>query len=176
MNDCGCAIPSLECPCCCQQRAVLTGLLKRVSGYECFLRNFLVPASCQGMSNFASFAGIIGGRNKKYRLSLATTEISTILMWPAIGCDCQFAPYSQALFKTDGDCWGTTPIAGTGLNIVPIAEFLDNAYGSGAFLATHSLLTNTTTMNVTLRAIRGAVDWTSEVRKIYGSILSALPC
>ena len=120
----GCNYPALECPCCCKQKAVLQGLINRVSGYECYLRTFLVPASCQGLSNATVYTNVIGGENPNYRLGYTHQTISRVNLWPAIGCNCSMVPYPQPLYKSQGDCWGIVP--GPGANaLVPFCTYLN---------------------------------------------------
>lgn len=177
MADCSCSItPPLDCPCCCQQRATLMSLIKRVNGYECYLRNaFLIPASCQGLSAGTLYTNIIGGNNPLYRLSYVNNAVSQIRLWTAIGCNCAFIQYLQPLHKTLNNCWGAMPVTFTG-SAIPILDYLSETYGASCPSQTVALLVDTDTMTNTLLSIRGAVDWAGEVRKIYGSILSSLPC
>lgn len=194
MSDCNCPYPALECPCCCKQKAILQGLINRVSGYECYLRSIVVPASCQGLTLNSTFPNIIPGENSNYRLSfIYATDFTfgqtpapvpdsdptdTINLWPAIGCQCSFTPNPITLYKSQGDCWGALPIPG-GNALIPFPTYLANTYGTNVLASVNALISNTTpsaSVHTSLAALKGASEWASEVRKIYGSILMTLPC
>lgn len=179
----GCRYPALECPCCCKQKAVLQGLINRVSGYECYLRTFTVQASCQNLNNATTFTNIVGGDNLNYRLRYVHDAVSKINLWPAVGCECSMSPYPITLHKTQGDCWGAVPVPGEDA-LVPFCEWLSSTYNTdgdfttgGICLSVADLITETgKTTQTSLAALKGAIDWTTEIRKTYGSILATLPC
>jgi hypothetical protein len=176
--DCSCPVPALDCPCCCKHKAVIQGLLNRVSGYECYLKNFLVPASCQGLSNATTYADIIEGNHHEYRLSLVHGGLSNVNMWNPVGCRCVFRNYPQPLYRANADCWGHVPMAG-GNSLQYFTEFLKENYSqtNPTIVEDVSELINGNSFDtVRLDVIRGAVDWTTEIRKVYGSILMTLPC
>jgi hypothetical protein len=186
-SDCNCPYPALECPCCCKQKQILQGLVNRVSGYECYLKSIIVPASCQGLTLGATFNGIVGGGNPNYKLSYIyadytgssfiadTTPTATINLWPAIGCRCSFSANPVPLYKNQGDCWGALPIPGAN-GLVSFPLYLQNTYGSATLSSVNALITGTTNTSRTLATLKGAAEWTAEVRRVYGSILMSLPC
>jgi hypothetical protein len=186
--DCNCPYPALECPCCCKQKQILQGLINRVSGYECYLKSIIVPASCQGMVLSTTYSNIIQGENPNYRLRFIYSSTFTgglpgsdiiptdkINLWPAIGCQCSFTPNPVTLFKSQKDCWGTLPVPGANA-MVSFPIYLTNTYGAATAASVNSLIAGATSGTSSLGALKGAVDWTSEVRRIYGSILMSLPC
>jgi hypothetical protein len=195
MSDCNCVYPALECSCCCKEKAVLQGLMNRLNGYECYLRTFVVPASCQNLPWSAQLAtdnSIVGGGNPKYvldRYVVGSATLSTIKVWPTVGCKCDFSRVSQAVYKLDNDCWGALPNSGE-TGVVPILKYLSGKYQLKTInpnevtqiavtQAMHLLLTNQTTVDgrgTRFGVLKGALEYIAEAKRHYHSILTSLPC
>lgn len=185
MPDCECDYPVLDCPCCNKEKAVVEGLIKRTSGYECYLRTFAVPASCQNLPWSAQLGKIGPGGNAKYNLAdyVVGGKLSFVKVWPTVGCRCDFSIVSQQLYKLDNDCWGAIPVqAGTG--VVPIVQYLSGKYHSktmgsdGPVIPTVSNLLREENAQDKVRfgTVKAALEYLTEVRRHYNSILTALPC
>jgi hypothetical protein len=191
MSDCECAYPVLDCPCCCKEKAVLEGLIKRVSGYECYLRTFVVPASCQSIPWSAPtmpVGTIVTGGNASYNLGTLivgeTDTLSHIKVWPAIGCRCKFSGISQALFKLDNDCWGPMPVTNS-TGFESVGQYLSGKYQSRTQTTNnftsvvHDLLSHPAGSDADRNrfgVMKGAIEYLQEARRHYNSILTSLPC
>lgn len=190
MGDCNCSYPMLDCRCCCKEKDVLNGLIARLNGYECYLRTFAVPASCQNLPWSAQLANtgvIIPGGSPIYGLNnlIVGGTLSTIKVWPAIGCNCEFSRVSQAIFKFQSDCWGATPIA-NGTDRINMAQYLSGKYRVLGGFATaaiepeiRGLLANESTVTAPqsrFAVVKGAIEYIQEAKRHYHSILSNLPC
>jgi hypothetical protein len=190
MADCDCAYPALECPCCCKEKAVLQSLMNRLNGYECYLRTFVVPASCQNLpwsARLATGGVIVGGGNPKYALDkyvVGEATLSTIKVWPTVGCRCDFSKVSQAVYKLDNDCWGAIPNVGT-TSILPVLKYLSGKYQSKTGLLAsvteemHGLLTvdpTATAEQTRFGVLKGALEYIAEAKRHYHTILTSLPC
>jgi hypothetical protein len=193
MTDCNCAYPALECACCCKEKAVLQGLMNRLNGYECYLRTFVVPASCQNLPWSAKLAAdgvIIGGANTKYGLNKYVNggSISTIKVWPTIGCKCDFSQVSQALYHLNDDCWGSIPDT-TSTGLVKMNVYLSGKYqfktGTAGSVAgiIGQVLANGSGAEQTLNGeqarfgvLKGAIEYIQEAKRHYHTLLTSLPC
>jgi hypothetical protein len=191
MSDCDCAYPALECQCCCKEKAVLQGLMNRLNGYECYLRTFVVPASCQNLPWSAKLAAdnaIVGGGNPRYVLHtyvVGGASLSTIKVWPTVGCKCDFSKVSQAVYKLENDCWGALPNNGE-TGVVPVLKYLSGKYhyktGTEATSVTSVMyngLTNTTSLTgdqTRFGVLKGALEYIAEAKRHYHTILTSLPC
>lgn len=190
MTDCECAYPALDCPCCCKEKAVLQSLMNRLNGYECYLRTFVVPASCQNLPWSAKLAKdntIVTGGNPKYALDryiVGDATLSTIKVWPTIGCRCDFSKVSQALYKLNDDCWGAIPNTGA-TSILQILNYLSGKYQSRTGFTDsitdhmHNLLARGLTASgddTRFGVLKGSLEYIQEAKRHYNSILTSLPC
>ena len=174
-----CKMAPLECLCCCKERAILQSLLKRLNAYQCYLRPILINASCEQLSksDLATYTStVVGGGQNRFGLHMAFDSNASPkrLRIPLLaGCHCSRLSIQQQIYYHDTDCYG---YASRG-NVEEITEYLNNTFSTEAGDSAFSLLTATSTDNQPrVSTIRGATLILEESKRVYNSMLEALPC